>query len=242
MRTPSVMAALVSAFFLSACATPSNCIADYLSGFQAPSASSPQPPRATEPIIAGVVLALPETEIGKQTTPSPDTLEKVAGRIQKELQGSSAIVIQRILPPITIPGSGLAGLSLERLRGMAKEEKLTHVVVAVVTSRTASKMRFSTVQETQLYARIDAALVDLSTGRILATESGQDDYVLAETLYYYGYSYPRIYYRTFTFGGPFTVVEGNPQQALGWASFKGAADQLGMKLRQRLALSSPAYN
>ena len=47
-------------------------------------------------------------------------------------------------------------------------------------------------------------------------------------------SYPRLYYRNFTFGGPFIIVEGDPYQALAWEAFKGAADQLGMKLRQRL--------
>ena len=47
-------------------------------------------------------------------------------------------------------------------------------------------------------------------------------------------SYPRLYYRNFTFGGPFIIVEGDPYQALAWETFKGTADQLGMKLRQRL--------
>ena len=67
---------------------------------------------------------------------------------------------------------------------------------------------------------------------MLTSESGQDDYVLAQSYFYNGFSYPRLYYRTFTFAGPFTVVEGNPFKALGEMAFSGAADQLGMKLRR----------
>ena len=81
-----------------------------------------------------------------------------------------------------------------------------------------------------------AALVDVPTGLVLLTEAGQDDYVMAEALDYVDrISYPRLYYRNFTFGGPFTIVEGDPYKALGEQTFRGAADQLGMKLRQRLS-------
>ena len=58
--------------------------------------------------------------------------------------------------------------------------------------------------------------------------------MLAQSYLFNTFSYPRLYYRTFTFAGPFTVVEGDPYKALGEAAFSGAADQLGMKLRQRL--------
>jgi hypothetical protein len=85
---------------------------------------------------------------------------------------------------------------------------------------------------------MDAALVDPASGRILSSDSGQDDYILAQT-YYNQFSYPRLYYRTFTFAGPFTIVEGNPYKALGEAAFSGAADQVGMKFR-RLVDPGPA--
>ncbi len=236
MKPISNIVALAAVLVLGGCASFSSHITDYLSGFQPPSAFSQQPPQAAQPLVAGLVLALPETEIGKPTTPSPAVLEKAAGRIQKELQQSPRIVIQKIFPPITIPASGLAGLSLERIRDITKETKLTNMVVVVATSRSARKLRFWPIMENQLFVRMDGALVDVSQGRVLMTEFGQDDYVMAEALDYVNrISYPRIYYRTFTFGGPFTIVEGDPYQALGWETFRGAADQIGMKLRQRLS-------
>jgi hypothetical protein len=236
MKTLINIVALAAVLVLGSCASFSSHITDYLSGFQPPSASSQQPPQSAQPLVAGLVLALPETEIGKPTTPSPAVLEKAAVRIQKELQQSPHIVIQKIFLPITIPASGLAGLSLERIRDITKEAKLTHVVVVVATSQSARKLRFWPIMENQLFVRMDGALVDVSQGRVLMTEFGQDDYVMAEALDYVNrISYPRIYYRTFTFGGPFTIVEGDPYQALGWETFRGAADQIGMKLRQRLS-------
>lgn len=233
MRTLGVIAALGATLLLNACAEPSSRITEYFSGFP-PQPENPSP--VALPLVAGLVLALPETEMGKPTTPSPAMLEKVAGRIQKELQESSAIVIRRIWPPITIPGSGLGGLSLERIRELAREESPATVLVVVATSWSATKMRFWPIQENQLYVRMDAALVDVPAGRVLLTESGQDDYVMAEALDYVDrISYPRIYYRNFTFGGPFTIVEGDPYKALGEQAFRGAADQLGMKLRRRVS-------
>ncbi len=233
MRTGSVIAALVAALLLTACAADSSRIAEYLSGFPPPPET---PPQVALPLAVGLVVALPEDERSKPTTPSPAVLEKVAGRIQKELQESHAIVVRRIFPPITIPAGGPAGLSIERLRGIAQDEKLANLIVVVATSRTSSKIRFTVVLETQLYVSMEAALVEVPSGRLLMTESGRDDYVMADVLDYTArISFPRLYYRNFTFGGPFTVVEGNPQQALGWEAFRGAADQLGMKLRQRLS-------
>jgi len=236
MKTIINIVALAAMIVLEGCASFSSHVTDYLSGFQPPPASSQQPQPAAKPLVAGLVLALPETEIGKTTTPSPAVLEKVAGRIQKELQQSPHIVIQTIFPPITMPASGLAGLSLERIRDITKDTKLTNMVVVVATSQSARKLRFWPIMENQLFVRMDGALVDVSQGRVLMTEFGQDDYVMAETLDYVNrVSFPRIYYRNFTFGGPFTIVEGDPYQALGWETFKGAADQIGMKLRQRLS-------
>jgi len=236
MKPIGTIVALAAVIVLEGCASFSSHVTDYLSGFQPPSASSQPPAQPAQPLVAGLVLALPETEIGKPTTPSPAVLEKVAGRIQKELQQSPHIVIQNIFPPITMPASGLAGLSRERLHDLTKDTKLTNLIVVVATSQSARKLRFWPIMENQLFVRMDGALVDVSQGRVLMTEFGQDDYVMAEALDYVNrISYPRIYYRNFTFGGPFTIVEGDPYQALGWETFRGAADQIGMKLRQRLS-------
>lgn len=233
MHSRRLITTLLVVVGLAGCAIPSSRITEYLSGFPP---QTEQPPQVALPLAAGLVVALPEDELGKPTTPSPATLEKVAGRIQKELQESSAITIRRIFPPITMPASGLAGLSLERIRELAREEKLATVLVVVATSRSAGKLRFWPIMENQLYVRMDAALVDVPKGAVLMTEFGQDDYVMADVLDYTArISFPRLYYRNFTFGGPFTVVQGNPYKALGWEAFRGAADQLGMKLRQRLS-------
>lgn len=233
MRTESVIAALVAALLLNACAMPSDRITEYLSGFPP---LPENPPQVALPLAVGLVVALPEDERSKPTTPSNDTLEKVAQRIQVELQASPQITVQRIFPALTIPAGGLRGLALERVQALAQEGNLTHMIVVVVSSQTANKIRFTVVLETQLYVSMEAALVEVPSGRLLMTESGRDDYVMADVLDYTArITYPRLYYRTFAFGGPFTIVEGNPQQALGWEAFRRAADQLGMKLRQRLS-------
>lgn len=236
MKTVVTVTALAALLVVEGCATSSSRVADYLSGFQPLPATSPRPQQPSKPLIAGLVLVLPETEVGKPTTPSPAALEQVSGRIQKELQQSSDIVLQRIFPPITIPASGLAGLSLERLRDVTKEGKLSTMIVVVATSSFVSKMRFWPILENQLYVRMDAALVDISAGQVLMTELGQGDYVMAENVDYVDrISYPRLYYRDFTVAGPFTIVTGDPYRALGEQAFRDAADQLGMKLRQRLS-------
>jgi len=240
MRAGVFLAGLLSLMALSGCAAPSPAITQYLTGFQPPPVELKQAPALALPVIAGLVVAIPQDELVKPTTPSQQTLGGLAQRIQQAVQATPEIVIQRILPSITLPASGLAGLSQDRLQEIAKVANLTKLFVVVPTSTTASKIRFTVVLETQLYVRMEAALVDLTTGRILLTESGQDDYVLAETLYYYGFSYPRLYYRTFTFAGPFTIVDGDPQKALGETAFRGAADQLGMKMRSRLSPGRPA--
>jgi hypothetical protein len=233
MRTVSAIAALVAALLLNACAGSSNRITEYLSGFPP---QPEKPPQVALPLAVGLVVALPGDELGKPTTPSKDTLEKVAQRIQAELQASPQITIQRIFSALTIPADGRRGLALEQVRALAKESHLTKMIVVVATSRSARKLRFWPIMENQLYVRMDAALVDVSQGAVLMTEFGQDDYVMAEAVDYVDrISFPRLYYRTFTVAGPFTIVEGDPYHALGWETFKGAADQLGMKLRQRLS-------
>ena len=233
MKTPSILATFVAALVLNACAGSSSRITEYLSGFPP---QTDEPPQVALPLAVGLVVALPEDELGKQTTPSKDTLEKVAQRIQAELQASPQITIQRIFPALTIPVGGLRGLALEQVRAFAKEGNLTKMIVVVATSQSARKLRFWPIMENQLYVRMDAALVDVASGRVLMVEVGQDDYVMAEAVDYVDrISFPRLYYRTFTVGGPFIIVEGDPYRALGWETFKGAADQLGMKLRQRLS-------
>ena len=233
MNILNVIAALVAAFLLSACAGAPSRITEYLSGFPPPPEN---PPQVALPLAVGLVVALPEDERSKPTTPSNDTLEKVAQRIRAELQASLQITVQRIFPALTIPAGGLRGLALERVQALAQEGNFTKMIVVVATSQTASKIRFTVVQETQLYVSMEAALVEVPSGRLLMTESGRDDYVMADVLDYTArISFPRLYYRNFTFGGPFTVVQGDPYKALGWEAFRGAADQLGMKLRQRLS-------
>ena len=227
-----VVASLAVLLSLWACATSSTRITEYLSGVQPPSDGA-QP--VALPLSAGLVVVLPEDELGKPTTPSREMLQAVAERVQKEIQTSPNIVIQRVLPSIIIPANGLHGLSLERLQSLAREGNLTKMLVVVATSRFANKLRFWPIMENQLYVRMDAALVEVPTGRVLLTGSGQDDYVMAEALdYVERISYPRLYYRNFTFGGPFTIVTGDPYKALGEQTFRGAADQLGMKLRHCL--------
>src|SRR5438128_505469 len=111
MKTFVSIAACALLLGASGCAADSSRVTEYLSGFQAPSASVAPP--IGKPLVAGLVLAVPEIELGKPTTPSPATLEKVAERVRKELQESSSITVERIFPPIIIPARGLHGLTLE---------------------------------------------------------------------------------------------------------------------------------
>ena len=240
MKTLVRTATLAVLIVLNGCAADSSRVTEYLSGFPP---QPEKPPQVSLPLAVGLVVALPEDELNKPTTPSKDTLEKAAQRIQAELQASLQITVQRIFPALTIPAGGLRSLALERVQALAKEGNLTKMIVVVATSRSAQKLRFWPVMEYQLYVSMDAALVEIPSGRVLMTESGQDDYVMADNLDYVDrISFPRLYYRNFTFGGPFTVVQGDPYKALGEQAFRGAADQLGMRLRARLSPSSPAYN
>jgi hypothetical protein len=211
--------------FVTACAGPSHRIADFLVGFE-PEAGKQS---TVLPLDVGLVIALPEAELGNATTPSAAEFEGIAQRIQKELQLSPNIRVRRIFPTFVIPAGGIGAVSLERLRRTATDPTLPRIIVVVPTSYGARKVYFRRVED-QLFARMDAALVDLTTGRVLAGDSGQDDYILAHS--YYDFTYPRLYYRTFTVAGPFTLVSGDPFKALGDAAFSGAADQIGMKLRR----------
>src|SRR3989449_11782756 len=101
-----------------ACATSSNRITEYLSGFQLPPDGA-QP--VALPLTAGLVVVLPEDELGKPTTPSREMLQAVAERLQKEIQTSPNLVIQQVFPSITIPASGLHGLDRSEERRVGKE-------------------------------------------------------------------------------------------------------------------------
>lgn len=212
------------------CASESSRIGEYLAGFQ-PAYPETRPVRL--PITVGLLVVLPENELSYPTTPSKDMLTQIAFRIQKELHESSRIKVAHISPAIIVPATGIGALSVESMHEAMKGRAEDNVIVVVATSKPARKVYYGMIED-QLFARMDAALVDLRSGVVLATESGQDDYVLAQSYFFNAFSYPRLYYRTFTFAGPFTVVDGNPYKALGVAAFSGAADQIGMKLRQRL--------
>src|SRR5438552_17166869 len=156
MKIRLVVASIAVLLSLWACATSSNRIAEYLSGFQPPSDGA-QP--VALPLNTGLVVVLPGDELGKPTTPSRETVHALAERLQKEIQTSPNLVIQRVFPSITIPASGLHGLDLERLQSLAREGSLTRMLVVVATSRSASKLRFWPIMENQLDVRMDAARV-----------------------------------------------------------------------------------
>ncbi len=227
-------AGLAAMIGLGGCAiTPASRIGDYLSGMPTPAA---QPQQLATPIRAGLVLAMPETEFVKPTAPSQTLRERLADRIKKGLQDTRKVDIKQFVPSLTLPGDGLAALTLDRLREAAKETQISKLFVVVATSQSAQVMLPYPLFEVQLFVRMDLALVDLTTGRILLTEVGQEDYDMEDR--YDGVKdilYPRIFYRTITrWGGPFKLVEGDPYVALGEETFSGAADQLVMHLRERL--------
>src|SRR5438132_9153871 len=163
-----MMGSIVIFLSLWACASSSDRITEYLSGFQPPPDGA-QP--VALPLNTGLVVVLPEDELGKPTTPSRETVHALAERLQKDLQASPNLVIQRVFPSITIPATGLHALSLERLQGLVREGNLTQMLVVVAVSRSASKLRFWPIMANRLYARSDAALVEVPTGRLLLPES-----------------------------------------------------------------------
>src|SRR5437899_11132684 len=94
------------------CASSSSRIEEYLTGFQS---NQSQSSKVGLPLIADLVVALPENELGKPTTPSKARLAKISERVKKELEESPRIVIRTILPPVIIPARGGAGRSGRRL-------------------------------------------------------------------------------------------------------------------------------
>ena len=207
---------------------------DYLSDVHA---VSPQPPPSAA-VRAGLVMVLPESESAKPTAPLREAQDKLADRLQRALTADRRIEITQVLPPINIPGDGRKALSLDRLREAARPAHLDKLAVVVFTSQSAQRVQEYPLIETQFFARTDMALIDLATGRLLLSEYGEEDYILGQrrdverTI-----GYPRVYYRDITRSGPFTIVEGDPYRALGEIAFKAAADQLALRLHERVALS-----
>lgn len=216
------------------CAAGPEGVMDYLSGIQG---AAPQPSQSAV-VRAGLILVLPESELAKPTAPPSDVQDKLAGRLQRALATTQQIEIIQVLPPLHVPGDGRKALSLDRLREAAKPAHLDKLAVVVLTSRAVQRVQPYPLVETQLFARTDLALIDLATGRLLLSEYGEEDYILGQrrdverTI-----SYPRVYYRDMTTTGPFTVVEGDPDKALGEIAFRAAADQLVLRLRERLTLA-----
>ena len=218
---------------LSGCAVSSR-IGDYLSGMPIPAVP---PQQLATPILVGLVLAMPETELAKSTAPTRKFQESLTERIQRGFQDFNAVEIKQVFPPLTLSGDGLGALQLGRLRELARDTHLNQIFVVVATSQSAQRVLPYPLIETQLFARMDLALVDLLTGRVLLTEAGQEDWDLEER--YDGVRdifFPRVFYRSLTTSGPFRVVDGDPNVALGEEAFSGAADQLVMHLRERLNL------
>ncbi len=209
-------------------------VMDYLSGIQG---VSTQPPQSAA-VRAGLVLVLPESESARPTAPPRDVQDRLTDRLQRALPTTRQIEIIQVLPPLNIPGDGQKALSLDRLREAAKPAHLDKLAVVVLTSRAMQRVQPYPLIETQLFARMDLALIDLETGRLLLSEYGEEDYILGQRRdIEHTIGYPRVYYRDITTTGPFTIVEGDPYKALGEIAFRAAADQLVLRLRGRVTLS-----
>ena len=109
MRAARYMFMMVAMWlpFVTACAGPSNRITDYLVGFEPPARQQ----HVVLPVIVGLVIALPEEELGKPTTPSLAAFEGMAQRIQKELEQAPLIRVGRVFPAFIIPAAGRAALA-----------------------------------------------------------------------------------------------------------------------------------
>jgi len=222
VKTFSVMTLVIAVVGLTGCSVTRTGASDYLAGFS----TAPAGPPRKAPIPAAVVLAIPETEAAKPTALTPVMQKELVERVRTNLRDTQ-LAISSIASPIVLPGDGKGALTPERLRQVGKETGLEHLLVLIPSSQSEQRVQEYPIIETELFARMDAALVDLTAGRILLTAAGQEDYILAQrrdvarTL-----GYPRIYYRTQTTTGPFTVVEGDPFAELGKIAFTAAADQL----------------
>ncbi len=227
VKTFLVVTFVISVVGTTGCAVPGSRASDYFAGFS----TAPAGPPRKAPIPVAVVLAIPETEAAKPTALTPVMQKELLERVRTNLPDTK-LAISKIASPIVLPGDGKGGLTPERLRQIGKETGLEHLLVLIPSSRSVQRVQEYPIIETQLFAQMDAAVVDLTTGRILLTAAGQEDYILgqrrdvARTI-----GYPRIYYRTQTTTGPFTVVEGDPFAELGKIAFTAATDQLLLTLQ-----------
>jgi hypothetical protein len=227
VKTFSVMTLVIAVVGLTGCSVTRTGAGDYLAGFS----TAPAGPPRKAPIPAAVVLAIPETEAAKPTALTPVMQQELVERVRTNLRDTQ-LAISSIASPIVLAGDGKGALTPERLRQVGKETGLHHLLVLIPSSQSAQRVQVYPIIETQLFAQIDAAVVDLTAGQILLTAAGEEDYILAQrrdvarTI-----SYPRIYYRTQTTTGPFTVVEGDPFAELGKIAFTAATDQLLLALQ-----------
>ena len=227
IKTFSVVTLVIAVVGLTGCAVTGSRASDYLAGFS----TAPAGPPRKAPIPAAVVLAIPETEAARPTALTPVMQKELVERVRTKLLDTK-LAISAIASPIVLPGDGKGALTPERLRQIGKETGLEHLLVLIPSSRSVQRVQEYPIIETQLFARVDAAVVDLAADRILLTAVGQEDYILAQrrdvarTI-----SYPRIYYRTQTTSGPFTVVERDPFAELGKIAFTAATDQLLLALQ-----------
>lgn len=227
LKTLSVVTLVIAVVGLTGCSVTRSRTSGYLAGFS----TAPADPPRKAPIPAAVVLAIPETEAAKPTALTPVMQKELVERVRTNLRDTK-LAISSIASPIVLPGDGNGALTPERLRQIGKEMGMQHLLVLILSSQSAQRVQEYPIIETELFAQVDGALVDLAAGRILMTAAGQEDYILAQrrdvarTI-----GYPRIYYRTQTTTGPFTVVEGDPFKELGKIAFTAAADQLLLTLQ-----------
>ena len=227
LRNGAAALALLSA---ASCTAGPDRVMDYLSDIQPASSQLLLSPA----VPAGLVLILPESELAKPTALLRDDQSKLAHRLQQALTTGRQVEITHVLSPIIVPGDGRKALSLDRLREAAKPGHPGKLIAVILTSRSAQRVQEYPLIETQLFARMDLALIDLATGRLLLSEFGEEEYILGQrrdverTI-----SFPRVYYRDMTTSGPFTVVEGDPYRELGEIAFKAAADQVVLRLHER---------
>ena len=226
LKMLSVVTLLIAVVGFAGCVVTHSRTSDYLAGF----ATAPSGPPPKAPIPTALVLAIPETEAAKPTALTPAMKQELAERVRTNLRDTK-LAISSIAPPIALPGDGRGVLTPERLREIGKETGMQHLLVLILSSHSVQRVQEYPIIETELFARVDAALVNLAVGTILMTAAGQEDYILAQrrdvarTI-----GYPRIYYRTQTTSGPFTVVEGDPFAELGKIAFTAATDQLVLAL------------
>jgi len=227
VKTFLVMMLVMAVVGITGCSVNGSRASDYLAGFS----KAPAGPPRKAPIPAAVVLAIPETEAAKPTALTPVMQKELVERVRTKLLDTK-LAISAIASPIVLAGDGKGALTPQRLRQIGKETGMQHLLLLIPSSKSVQRVQEYPIIETQLFAQIDAALVDLTTDRILLTGAGQEDYILGQrrdverTI-----SYPRIYYRTQTTSGPFTVVERDPFAELGKIAFTAATDQLLLALQ-----------